>query len=297
MPPPAPFAPTTLVTALIAASFLAYRARRKRSLSLSGTLAGFVVGFLLVATGMRGLILFYFYQIGTMATKYNQSIKEKLDGTAVSGAERSASQVLCVSGISVVLSLLHAAYCGSERAIDFTTTDATLLFSSNLTAGVVAHHATSLADTLASELGILNTRPPFLVSQPWRTVPPGTNGGVSVLGFIWSAVGGLVIGVCYIATDYGTGISPLQAVPMLIYATLMGLIGSLVDSIVGAILQASYLDEETKKVYHQRQDKDGNHRKLICGQDILSNEQVNLLSVGFTTWLGGWVLAPLVFGR
>lgn len=66
--------------------------------------------------------------------------------------------------------------------------------SSALTTAYVAHHSTNLADTLASELGVLSNSEPLLLTS-LKKVPRGTNGGVSLLGMGFSAVGGGVIGV------------------------------------------------------------------------------------------------------
>ena len=66
--------------------------------------------------------------------------------------------------------------------------------ASSFACALVAHHATSLADTLASELGMLSKSQPFLVFSGKR-VPPGTNGGVTLLGTGFSALGGSMIGV------------------------------------------------------------------------------------------------------
>ena len=65
---------------------------------------------------------------------------------------------------------------------------------SHLACALIAHHATSLADTLASELGILSKSRPILIVSG-RRVPPGTNGGVTLAGTGCSALGGLVIGL------------------------------------------------------------------------------------------------------
>src|ERR1700761_5268088 len=56
-----------------------------------------------------------------------------------------------------------------------------------------SHFACCLGDTLASELGILSSSPPRLVTT-WKPVPPGTNGGVSVGGTLASVVGGIIMG-------------------------------------------------------------------------------------------------------
>jgi uncharacterized protein (TIGR00297 family) len=286
---------TTMATAV--AVLLSWRAHRKKSLTPVGSVTAFCVGFLLVGTGSRGLNLLVFYQIATIATKYKKDYKATIDGTiATTGsAVRGATQVLACSLLAVLLSLIHAVYCGAERPIDFSKDESSYLASS-LTCGVIAHHATCLADTLAAELGILSKASPVLVTQPWRTVPSGTNGGVTLIGLVWSALGGLLIGLSTILFDYLSGHVPLNSLPMVLFATTCGLVGSLVDSFVGATMQQTYWDPDTKLVY-QREDSKPPSAKLITGIDILNNEQVNLVSVAVTTGLGGWLLGPLFFTR
>ena len=298
-----PFAPKTLALATTAATALAYRAVKRRSLTRTGAVVGWLVGFALVATGLRGLLLFYFYQIGSSATRYKQAWKAERDATVptAGSAQRGATQVLCVSIVAVLLSLLHAARYGAEQAIDFTTAPA----PSRLATAVLAHHAVSLGDTLASELGMLtsssssssssNNHLPVLVTQPWRTVPIGTNGGVTLGGTLWSAVGGLIIGALTVAMDALSGIRPLRFLAVVAYGGICGLVGSLLDSILGSTLQVTYYDTDNKRVHHE---KPQNSRSIerVCGNAVLTNEQVNLVSVALTAGLGGWVIAPWVFG-
>jgi hypothetical protein len=55
------------------------------------------------------------------------------------------------------------------------------------------HFACCMGDTLASELGILSSTPPILLTT-LRTVPPGTNGALSLLGTAASIGGGMAMG-------------------------------------------------------------------------------------------------------
>ena len=58
-------------------------------------------------------------------------------------------------------------------------------------------------DTWASELGTVTSfafdakSAPILITQPWRHVPKGTNGGVSLMGLVASFAGGAVVGLAF----------------------------------------------------------------------------------------------------
>jgi len=291
-----PFGLQANCLALLLATLLSTKGMKKKSLTGAGAAAAFAVGYLLLATGLRGMNLIVFYLVGTKATKFKKEVKKKIDGsiTAQGGSiARGAGQVLACSILAVVLSLIHAIYCGKEERITFSQ----LPLASSLTCGIVAHHATCLADTLASELGILSQSSPRLVTQPWKTVPPGTNGGVTLFGTLCSALGGLLIGLSTILFDTISGIQSdtHEKMSFIAFSTCCGLLGSLIDSFLGATIQQTYFDPDSKLVYQENDEKPAS-TKLVAGTNILTNEQVNLVSVGLTTFLGGWVLGPLFFG-
>jgi uncharacterized protein (TIGR00297 family) len=292
-----PFGAKALAAATIVASLLAYRAVHKKTLTRNGAMAGFGVGFLLVATGLRGMVLVYFYQLGSMATRYKKATKAAADAAVSESSVRGASQVLAVSFLATILSLLHAYWYGNEKPIDFFIYPQ----ASRLAAAVLAHHAVCLGDTLSSELGMLSTlsatnqpRRPILITQPWRRVPTGTNGGVSLQGTLWSFVGGAIIGLLTAGMDFVSGISPVNTGRMIVYGAICGLSGSILDSILGATIQASYWDPDTKLVYSHSNNVPRT-AQLICGKPWLSNEQVNVASVAIVTFVGGWILAPWLF--
>ncbi|KAL7555237.1 hypothetical protein ACHAWF_019038 [Thalassiosira exigua] len=171
------------------ATLMAFRGWKRRSLTSSGAAAAWVVGFLSISCGPRGFLLLLFYAAGTKATKFKKDVKARLDRSAAESSCRGPNQVLACSLLGVALQLAHVYYHGKERPIDFSEYPQ----ASSLACAVVAHHATSLADTMASELGMLSKSRPVLITSG-KKVPPGTNGGVTGLGTALSALGGFVIG-------------------------------------------------------------------------------------------------------
>jgi uncharacterized membrane protein len=156
----------------------------------------------------------------------------------------------------------------------------------------LAHHATALADTLASELGVVYAqRPPVSILNPTTTVPIGTNGGITVAGCAISVIGGAMVGGFTVVVDIFSGNTSFQSAPAIVFfGAVTGLVGSLLDSLIGAIFQVTYVDPVTGKVVNRH--KDG--ARHLQGIDILTNEQVNLVSTAITMYLGGCVLAPLL---
>lgn len=291
-----PFGLKAIIVASIMSSLLALRAYKRKSLTSIGSVAAFVVAFLLVGSGLRGFNLFTFYFVSIKATKYKKEIKATIDGTIASNdgsTTRGTSQVLACSLVATILSVVHAYLCGAERPVDYSGES---ILSSQLTCGVIAHHATCLADTLASEMGILSKSKPRLITQPWKSVPSGTNGGVTLNGFFWSAMGGAIIGASTVLMDFISGIEIANAPSIILFSLTCGLVGSILDSLLGATVQQSYFDPDTKMVY-QEEDKRPKTASLVVGysMNILSNELVNLVSVVATTIVGGWVLGPLFF--
>lgn len=84
---------------------------------------------------------------------------------------------------------------------------------------------------MASELGILSTTPPILITT-LKTVPPGTNGGVSKTGTFASILGGFIMGLTLIVTlaveSSACRNQWYNLLPFAWYGAFAGLLGSLV---------------------------------------------------------------------
>lgn len=285
-----PFSIKSIILGIIIATLMCLRGKKKKSLSASGSATAFVVGFTSIACGARGFLLLVFYQLGTMITKIRKENKIKKDGDVSKSSVRSPHQVLACSGIAVLISLIHAFYCGEEISINFQLSP----LESSLACSIIAHYCTCSGDTFASEIGILSKSKPFLITAPWRTVPHGTNGAISMWGTLWSAIGGLSIGLAFIIIDKFCSGLDTQIYNIIVYSSLCGLLGSFIDSVLGAIFQATYYDDDKKLVYCDEMDAPKN-AKCINGMNVLSNAQVNLFSVLATTLIGGFYLAPIIF--
>mmetsp|Transcript_32289 Transcript_32289/g.68295 ORF Transcript_32289/g.68295 Transcript_32289/m.68295 type:complete len:192 (+) Transcript_32289:2-577(+) len=184
-----------------------------------------------------------------------------------------------------MIQLAHAYYYGEEQSIDFSKSPQ----ASSLACALIAHHATSLADTLASELGILSKSQPILIISG-KKVPPGTNGGVTLLGTGFSALGGFIIGLGAATFDVIGGLN-VQPSAYVTFGTICGILGSIVDSILGATLQVTYFDSEKKVVCS---DFVASSSVRISGSDVLSNAQVNVASILITS-LAGSVIGNHIF--
>ena len=91
--------------------------------------------------------------------------------------------------------------------------------------------ASSAADTWATSVGeMARTSPRLLVG--WRTVPPGSSGGVTLLGTCGAIAGAILVA----ATGAIAGGGPR----LLAAGTLIGFAGMLVDSVLGATLQGRF---------------------------------------------------------
>lgn len=106
------------IVPLIAATYLAFSGIRKRSLSPSGGIAAFVVGFTMLSVPLRafGVSLIVFYLTGSKATKVGKELKAKLEDGHQAAGYRNATQVLCNSLSAFLASLLWSASYVPESA-------------------------------------------------------------------------------------------------------------------------------------------------------------------------------------
>ncbi|KAL7694424.1 hypothetical protein Plhal304r1_c001g0000121 [Plasmopara halstedii] len=267
-----------LIAAFLAGS-LGHRGLKKQSLDVSGAVAACFVGFFTLASGYRfGLLLLGFYFSGSKLTKVRATVKKQLDANYKTGGQRSARQVLACSLLATSISVYSVAcYGDDDKPIDFMRAPG----HSYLLASFIGHYACCTADTWASEIGVLSKSEPRLITT-LRRVPPGTNGGVSVLGLVMSMLGGAFVGALYYVGSLVSGTAQFNVITL---GAATGLFGSVLDSFLGATLQATRYDRSSRYICDDSKTK-GNVEH-VCGFDLMSNEQVNVVSVFVTTIVSG----------
>ncbi|OQS03816.1 hypothetical protein THRCLA_03892 [Thraustotheca clavata] len=276
------------IVGLLVGFLAAYRGLRKKSLDKSGAIAAFVVGATSMGCGYRfGILLLGFYFSGSKLTTFQENRKAMMDASVKEGGQRSARQVLACSLLACIVCVIYASVVGDDAQIDpIKQPTATFLWGC-----YIGHYACCAADTWASELGVLSPSPPVLITKFWIKVPTGTNGGISCVGTLASAAGGAFIGLLFYV--YGVIFLPSTSVPQwpsITFGLVSGLFGSFLDSLLGATIQATWYDDTTKKIAPRPLKTQPFTYRHVCGYDVLTNEQVNLVSVALTTIISGYLI-------
>ncbi len=86
----------------------------------------------------------------------------------------------------------------------------------------------ALSDTLSSEIGFYSKKNPVLITT-LKTVPRGTDGGVTVLGFIAALIGSTIIALLYF--------SFYKNFLIMFVIIGSGLVGTIVDSLFGDVFE------------------------------------------------------------
>jgi len=255
-----------------------------KNFSTSGALLALIVGFILtLANYSFFLSLLAFFVSSNRATKYKEEVKKSQDENCQAGRQRNWVDILCSSGMALELCLLYLIDIGSaDLPIDFRHQYRASWFC----CAVLGSLAARAGDTWATQIGsVLAWGNPRLITS-LSSVPRGTNGGVTFIGLISSFIGGLIIGLAYYigimvsASSQDLNIAPDQLLVILI-GGLGGLLGSIIDSVLGASLQFSGEDIKTGRIVEVA----GQGIVPIAGKMVLDNHSVNVISSILTALL------------
>jgi uncharacterized protein (TIGR00297 family) len=147
------------------------------------------------------------------------------------------------------------------------------------------------ADTWATELGVLSVSAPRLITTGER-VEVGASGGVTWLGTGASLAGALLIGLVSGLWGFAQDRGWAGAGALMLSATAGGLVGSLVDSLLGATVQAIYWCEACEKETERAVHRCGTETRMLRGYRWLGNDLVNFIASA----VGALVAAGVTWG-
>ncbi len=242
----------------------------RRSLSGSGAVAAILLGTAMYALGSLSWFgtLIAFFVSSTAWSKWKRRKKAAAESGYAKTGRRDAGQVLANGGLALLLCAANAVYAHPGWWAAFL--------------GVLA---AVNADTWATEIGSLSPSAPRSLLT-WRKVPPGTSGGVSLLGTAAAVAGGLFIGAAawmlieinpgQIGSAIAAG-SPVSWQQLLLIGCIGGLAGSFADSFIGAKWQVMFRCSRCgKEVEHRRHC--GVQAGKVHGLRFMNNDAVNLLA-------------------
>jgi uncharacterized protein (TIGR00297 family) len=193
-----------------------------RGVDAGGALAGSSIAFVLASRDLRMFwVLLLVFAVTLLATRAGKSRKQDLQ-TAEASSGRTAGQVMANLGVAGLI-------------VSLTPQNWPLL--------ALAALAEAAADTSSSEIGMAFPGKTVLLTS-WKPVAPGVDGGVSLKGTLAALLAaGIIAGAAVLMK-----LVPVHYVSTIVYA---GVLGSLVDSLFGALMER---------------------------RNLLSNDMVNLLS-------------------
>ena len=208
------------IISLVLVSGLLIITKLRDMLDNGGIIAALTVGLTVSLAGHWTwlAILMAFLVIGSNATKWK--FEEKLAISLAEGNEglRGWRNVLANGAAPMAVSIMHWQFPGTGW--DY------LALSSCV--------AVACSDTLASEIGSLDTRTRSIINL--QAVPQGTNGGMSPTGTIAAVAGAVSIAVLatILSPSEGYEISSLSLIAIV---SAIGWAGCQIDSLLGALME------------------------------------------------------------
>ena len=239
-------------------------------------MAGTVVGAVIFGFGgpLWWIVLMVFFVTATAAGRVRHGEKKWLSSIHQKGERRDFSQVLANGGLGAVTAVLYYATGSPSWAAAFAVS-----------------FAASNADTWASEIGVLSRADPVSLVGFGR-LPRGISGGVTLLGTMASLVGALLIGGVFGLGNLALRVLPWSFVGVVLFVGAGGFAGSLVDSILGATVQARYASlDPSSPATERRRGASGGENHLVHGLGFVNNDVVNILSGAIVTTLAAFLAA------
>jgi len=259
--------PDLLGIGLLLSGLIGLAGYRAKALTRSGVLGAMLVGTTIFGLGgwSWGLLLIVFFTSSSVLSRYREREKIRLGDLFAKSAQRDLGQALANGGAGAFLAVVYAMQPGPVLFVAF-----------------VGALAAATADTWATEIGVLSSHPPRLITTR-RPVAVGTSGGVTSLGLTAAFLGAATISLSafllQIAGALLAGAPPEpEPIRLLLIGPLAGVVASLIDSYLGATVQGIYYCDPCQKETEQSLHRCGAPTRQIKGWAWLNNDGVNFLA-------------------
>ncbi|WP_258000356.1 DUF92 domain-containing protein [Bacillus sp. Marseille-P3661] len=229
---------------------------KMKALSISGSIATIIIGIAIVfGCGIKGLILIAgFFITSSIWSKYKKDKKQITEEKNDKSSQRDAWQVLANGSVPATMSILYIFFQEDIMLFMF-----------------IAAIAAANSDTWASEIGPLSRRKPIHILT-LKQVDAGTSGAVSLVGTVSAFLGAIFI------TIVSYFLWSEVSLKLAILLGLFGFLGNLLDTILGATVQATFYCSECQLVTEKRMHCN-TYTTHKTGYLTFNNEMVNFISI------------------
>lgn len=243
---------TSVIIGIIFSFVISFFSFVKRFLTKDGAISAFILGSLIFGFGELkwSMPLLTFFISSSLLSKYRKQKNYNIENYFEKTGIRDHYQVLANGGIGGLLVVLNLFFNNELFYLMF-----------------VSFLSVACADTWGTEIGTIRKRKTFDILT-FKKVNQGISGGISVVGLIGSLLGSFTISLSSIYWINKTNFFLI---------IIVGFIGSLIDSILGKLIQAQYkclnCGITTEKKFHCQQSTE-----QVSGISWINNDWVNFFS-------------------
>jgi uncharacterized protein (TIGR00297 family) len=263
--------PAQLIAGFLLAALVGAAGWKLRALTPSGAVGATLIGGTVFGVGglFWAVVLVAFFAASSLLSRLGYARKQG-NAQVEKAGPRDLAQTLANGGVALVAALLTAFFPRGSAGYPY------------LALGFLGAMAAATADTWATEIGLLSSRQPRLITTG-RPVPAGVSGGVTPLGLLGSLAGGTFIGlVAFVAVQGAslltTGEWFLSDWFLLLVLPAAGFLASLFDSFLGATAQRLYYCERCQTATEQPVHHCGASARPVRGFSWMNNDMVNFLA-------------------
>ena len=243
------------IIGIILAAIVSYLSFKVKFLTNGGSIAAFILAVLIFGFGgfKWSIPILTFFILSSLFSKIKKEQKLQREIYFQKTGARDSLQVMANGGLGGVLVILNYLY-PSELYY--------YIYLSSL--------AAVCADTWATEAGTIWKTVTYN-AVTFKPVEQGVSGGISFLGLLGSFFGSFVIAL--------SGFVWIEILPMMYFTavTVAGLLGSYIDSLIGASLQAQYKCSVCAR-FVESKNHCSIHTDQVKGLKWVSNDIVNFIA-------------------